>query len=660
MDAEGKPEKSQADRKLAAIMFTDMVGYTALSQTDEALALEVLKKHNQLLRPFFPKYHGSEIKTIGDSFLIEFDSALDATICAIEIQKFLHDYNISAREDWRIKLRIGIHLGDVVHQRNDIFGDAVNIASRIQQLANPEGVCVSQQVFDQIHNKVSYELDKLGQAELKNVKFQTNVYSVVLPWETRASNTNEKARKELDKLRVAVLPFSNISPDSADEYFADGLTEELISKLSLVGGLRVIARTSIMSYKNKEKKISEIGTELGVGTVVEGSVRKAGNRIRVTAQLIDVGSEEHLWASSYDKNLDDIFAVQTDIASKIAESLPGSLSTKFSNLSRGETGDPKAYSLYLKAKQLRNLGTGDSLRQALELFTDATKIDPSFARAYVEIGNCYAWLGIKDYISYDEGVHGMKAAASKALEIDDGLAEAHALLSFIGFVEDDFAKMGGEARRAIELNPNLADAHLRLAMDRGTIGYPKEWLRYAETAHLLDPLSSEIIDNLGNAYYYLGREKEALDFWEGNRKFAPFVVARSLADYHIAKKDYDAADREIRLLEALAPDEAATIVERGISLAARGDSGGASNLIEKLEKRFKGGPGTDRNIGYIKYFLGDMDAFFAAMFRSVEEHVFNPIKIRYSPLFEKARQDARYSQLLRKNGLDPELKEQLR
>src|SRR5579875_921759 len=483
MDAEGKPEKSQADRKLAAIMFTDMVGYTALSQTDEALALEVLKKHNQLLRPFFPKHHGNEIKTIGDSFLIEFDSALDATICAIEIQKFLHDYNISAREDWRIKLRIGIHLGDVVHEGNDIFGDAVNIASRIQQLANPEGVCVSQQVFDQIHNKLSYQLDKLGQAELKNVKFQTNAYSVVLPWESRASNTNEKARKELDKLRVAVLPFSNISPDPADEYFADGLTEELISKLSLVRGLRVIARTSIMSYKNKEKKISEIANELRVGTVVEGSVRKVGNRIRVTAQLIDVPTEEHLWASTYDKNIDDIFAVQTDLASRIASSLPSSISiTREVQKTGGGTTNVDAYINYLKAKRLAGEGTFESITRAMELLTEATKIDPSFARAYVEVGNLYAKLGMKAQISYDEGVKGMISAAKKALEIDENLAEGHALLSFTAWVLDDRPKDELEAEAAIRLNPNFAEAYLRLGIVRMAFGALKEAISIFESA----------------------------------------------------------------------------------------------------------------------------------------------------------------------------------
>jgi adenylate cyclase len=274
-----KSRVQTSGRKLAAIMFTDIVGFTALSQSDEAQALEVLERHNRLLRPFFPKFNGREIKTIGDSFLVEFDSALDGTNCAIEIQKFLHDYNISTREDWKIKLRIGIHLGDVVRRGEDIVGDAVNIASRIEPLAEPEGVCVSEQVFDQVHNKISYAVEQLDTTELKNVRFQTNVYSILLPWKGRVSLSAERKTAELDRLRVAVLPFSSMSPDPNDEYFADGMTEELISTMSKISGLSVIARTSVMGYKGeKKKKIHEIASELDAGTILEGSVRKAGDQ----------------------------------------------------------------------------------------------------------------------------------------------------------------------------------------------------------------------------------------------------------------------------------------------------------------------------------------------------------------------------------------------
>ena len=253
------------------------------------------------MRPFFSRHNGKEIKTIGDSFLVEFESALDATNCATKIQEYLHDYNISSHENWKIKLRIGIHLGDVVHQDKDILGDAVNIASRIQPFAEPEGVCISEQVYYQIRNKTDYVFEQLGQAELKNIKFPTNIYKIVAAWQIEKGNDAAMADKVplLDKKRIAVLPFTNISSDPNDEYFADGMTEELISTISEISDLAVISRTSVMQYKkNTSKRVADIGRELNVGCLIEGSARRAGNRVRVAVQLIEVESDKHLWSHS--------------------------------------------------------------------------------------------------------------------------------------------------------------------------------------------------------------------------------------------------------------------------------------------------------------------------------------------------------------------------
>ena len=249
------------ERKLAAIMFTDIVGYTALTQSDEAQALQALEVHNQLLGACFPKFHGRKVKTMGDSFLVEFDNALDAVRCAIEIQKTVHDYDFASIDNWKFKLRVGIHLGDVIHKDGDIFGDAVNIASRIEPLAEPEGVCISEQVFDQVHNKVKFALREVYHGGLKNVAIPIRVFKVIMPWETTQGRSKETAS---DKKRIAVLPFSNISPDPNDGYFADGLTEELITILSLVKELQVIARTSVIQYKTNPKPVAQIGSESDV------------------------------------------------------------------------------------------------------------------------------------------------------------------------------------------------------------------------------------------------------------------------------------------------------------------------------------------------------------------------------------------------------------
>src|SRR5438445_3481247 len=285
-------------------MFTDMVGYTTLGQKSESLSLALVDEQRKLIRPILNKHDGREVKTMGDSFLVEFSSALNAVRCAYDIQRAAREFNISLPLERRVHLRVGVHLGDVLNSQGDISGDAVNVASRINYLADDGGVCLTRQVYDHVQNKFELPLKSLGPQSLKNVNAPVETYRMEMPWdETRATQPTE-----LDKRRIAVLPFANMSPDPADEYFADGLTEELISKLSLVKGLRVIARTSVMSYKKKDKRISEIGAEPGVGSIVEGSFRKAGNKIRVTTQLIDVRDDQHVWAQSYDSNCDDVCA----------------------------------------------------------------------------------------------------------------------------------------------------------------------------------------------------------------------------------------------------------------------------------------------------------------------------------------------------------------
>ncbi len=307
---------SEGERRLAALMFTDIVGYTALTQKDEPLSLRLLEEQRKIVRALLPNHAGKEIKTIGDAFLIEFASALEAVRCAFEIQKALHESNRKRSPENQVLLRIGIHLGDVLHNQNDVYGDAVNIASRIEALAVPGGICLTEQVYAQIKNKFEHPLVSEGSKTLKNVTDNIEIYKVVLPWDRQPVS-----EMSLDRHRIAVLPFASLSPDPNDEYFADGLTEELIARLSLLKGLEVIARTSVMNYKKKEKNANQIGKELRAGTLIEGSVRKAGNRIRVTAQLINSNTEGHLWAESYDRKLEDIFAVQSEVAESVASSL---------------------------------------------------------------------------------------------------------------------------------------------------------------------------------------------------------------------------------------------------------------------------------------------------------------------------------------------------
>ena len=318
-------------RRLSAIMFTDMVGYSALSQSNEALALELLHEHRLILRPLFLKHSGREIETAGDAFFVEFNSAVEATECAIEIQSTLHDRNLAETITRSITLRIGLHIGDVVYMDDHVHGDGVNIAARLEPLAPPGGICISEDVARQIRNKMQYPVRKIGAEKLKNISMPMDIYCIVLPWLNNSKKFNQKfSRKKLltyglvllcaflltglvyfvkklghkdvfSKTRLAVLPLANISNDSQDEYFADGMTEELISGLSKISGLDVIARTSIMKYKITDKNISQISRELMVGTILEGSVRKVENKARITVQLIDASNQQHIWSKEYDR-----------------------------------------------------------------------------------------------------------------------------------------------------------------------------------------------------------------------------------------------------------------------------------------------------------------------------------------------------------------------
>ncbi len=440
-------------------MFTDMVGYSALAQADEATALKVLDRHNRLLRPLFAQHGGREVKTVGDAFLVEFPSALEAVQGAVAIQRALHEYNEGSAEAWRIRLRIGVHVGDVVRAGDDVLGDAVNLAARIETLAEPEGIALSQQVVDQVRNKLDLPLARLPSVPLKNITNAPAVYRVVRTWRGESGPAGT-APAPADGRHLAVLPLANISPDPADAYFADGLTEELISVLSHVPDLGVIARTSVMPYKSQAKSIAQVGAELGVDTVLEGSVRKAGPRIRITLQLIDVGTQRHLWAESYDRELDDVFAVQSDVARRTGEALRLQLARREgSAASPRPTPNPAAYDLYLRGLVAGNDLTPSHLAEAAACFQQATELDPTFAEAYATWADFYV-AAAGDSVAMREVMPRARQLAARAVALDPASSEAHAALGNIAFQSDhNWERAEEEFRRAIALNPSNVSAH---------------------------------------------------------------------------------------------------------------------------------------------------------------------------------------------------------
>ncbi len=629
------------ERRLAAIMFTDMVGFTALAQKDEALAMQALTEQRNLVRPILRRHNGVEIKTMGDAFLVEFGSALEAARCAFEIQQSLHELNSSPGHEKRIMLRVGIHLGDVIHEKSDIYGDAVNLASRIQPLAPPGGICVTQQVYDQVRNKFEFPLTTLGKRDLKNVDEPIEVYRVVLPWDQDVERTQPVERR-----RIAVLPFANMSPDPADEYFADGMTEELIMTLSSIRGLIVIARTSVMKYRASPKGASDIGRELNAGTLIEGSVRKAGNRVRIAAQLVDATTEGHMWAQTYDRQLDDVFVVQSEIAQKVAAELEVKLlDSERLVLEKKSTDSTEAYTWFLQGRQLFREGDEQSLRRAAELYQKAIDVDSSFARAHCGLSSCFWMLANEGYEPYEQSIPKAELPAKRALALDPDLAEAHSILSLIYFLEDNLVDCESEGRQAIALNPSLAEGYFLLSNVAFLKGEGEEGLALSETAYHLDPVDPQYVARLGEFYFYLGMEDKALKFWERTSSLAPAGTYRVMASYYLSKGDIAKAKELHSKAESLEPTNPWVTWMKGFIAARAGEKEVALQAIGQIEKNWVSA--SDLNsVGFVYYALGDLDSYFTYMNRAIDQHLVQYVYPMYSPLFKEGRADPRYREML--------------
>ncbi|MCH7498383.1 MAG: hypothetical protein IH971_11140 [Candidatus Marinimicrobia bacterium] len=571
-------------RKLAAIMFTDLVGYTALSQKNEALALELLEEHRQLLRPLFIKHNGQEIKTIGDAFLVEFTSAVEAARCAIAIQKALTAHTSVVAPERRIQVRIGLHVGDVVIKENDVLGDGVNIASRIEPLASPGGICVSGTVADQVKNKIGLPLKSLGEQRLKNIKEPVTVYRVVLPWE-EGKAPSKLVRRKQGNVRwlgvgavvlllvavvswlisrgatvvkpgritsIAVLPLVNLMNDPDQEYFVDGMHEALTAELSKISALRVIGRTSTMSYKANPKPIPVIAAELNVDAVIEGSVLRDGDKVRITVQLVATRPERHLWSDSYDRDLRDILSLHSDVARAIAQQIKVAVTPEEeARLAESKEVNPEAYQAYLLGMYHGHQFDLPGIEKGVEYLTEATIIDPDYGDAFSGLAWHYIVLGLGHG---DSGKRPLdmyrkaKQAAERGLELNQNSAYAHWIMALIRFVfEFDWAGAEALYQKSLELNPFSVAGTYDLflsALGRHTqaVEVTERWLKH-------NPLSP--ISHIDAAIIYL----RSLDFSSAERAY-------------------------LRALELDTDFPPAQKFETDM-LIARGDIQGALNSIEK-------------------------------------------------------------------------------
>jgi TolB-like protein/Tfp pilus assembly protein PilF len=438
-----------------------------------------------------------------------------------------------------------------------------------------------------------------------------------------------------------------MSPDPGDEYFADGMTEEMITVLSSVKELTVIARTSVMTYKKKEKKVSEIARELEVGTLVEGSIRKAGNKVRITVQLIDARNEGHLWAQNYDRNLDDVFAIQSEIAEKVAGELKIRLvDSEKRVITKKATENTEAYTCFLRGRELLREGTEAPLKQAIALFEKAIELDPRFARAYVGEAECHQVLADKGSEPMDISVTTVRRLLERALNLDPNLPEAHASLAVMFFNEDDVPGAEAEARKALELNPSLPDAYWMLYELAALKEEPEEMVRQIEAAYRLDPIRPDFINRVGVAYFYTGRDQEALEFWKKNEQLAPAFASRGMTEYYLAKGDLEKAKELLAKLKKIDPTNPQVTWMGGVIAAMEGDREKAMLAVKKIKDDPKIGPVGFNFIAYVYHAFGDLNSFFEYMNKAVEAHALTPSRMMYSPLLAKARADPRYLELV--------------
>ncbi len=628
-------------RRLAAIMFTDIVGFTALSQRNESLALLILDEQRELLRPIFNKHGGREVKTIGDSFLVDFPSALNAVRCAYEIQKTAREFNNSQPEERRASLRIGIHLGDILEVHGDISGDAVNVASRIESLADGGGVCLTRQVYDQVQNKFELPLTSLGPKSLKNVTSPIEVYKIVLPWDTAGTVLSV----ERDARRIAILPFANVSPDPLDEYFSDGMTDELIAVLSKISGLRVVARTSVMRFKGEKTSANRIGQELKVGSLVEGSVRKSKNRVRITVQLVDTQSEEDLWTETYDRDLQDIFSVQSDIAQQVAKALELRLGVRESSaLRQQQTQNPDAYSLYLKGRNHWNLRSENEINRAIKYFEEAIGRDPRYALAYAGLADCYSIFGYYGFRRAAVVFPKAKELAEKALSLNETIAEPHASLGqALMQYYFDWQRAGSELDRALELNPSYATvAHGRIS----------DSLTQVRKAVELDPLSMIILTDAARDLYLARRYDESIDQYRKSLEVDPsFPIAhKGLAEVYSQIGKHDEAVSEIEEAIALSGRSIFILDDLGYIYAMAGKRDEAVKVLRDLDRLASDEYVPAYGRAVIHTALGNHEEALAWLEKAYEERSFL-VYLKVDPAFDTLRKEEKFVAILDKIGL---------
>jgi len=765
-------------RQLAAIMFTDIVGYTAMMGKDSTKALELVRISKEIQKPLVEKHNGKWLKEMGDGALAQFSSAIDAVNCSIEIQKL-------ARSELDAKLRIGIHLGDVTVEENDVYGDGVNVAARLESITDPGGIYISESIEKAIQGQSDIQAKYLGEIKLKNVAYSVRTYAVqgiglpvphfhdkkelsghlwaemerrgvvragliyflisvvlilILPFAQSWINFPEWFRNALitflgigfpialflawryerspdgivrsssaeswqnplkasqrkpltgniimgglaiiililivypvyksvsdnvethpevsshDK-SIAILPFANMSNDPEQEYFSDGMSEEIINKLSQIEDLRVIARTSAFAFKGKDEDMREIGRKLNVAHLLEGSVRKAGNRIRITAQLISVNDGSHLWSQSYDREMEDantIFAIQDEISLSIVDHLKVNLLGKEKTaIVKRYTEDFEAYNLYLKGRNSAQMITTEALEKAIEYYKQSLQIDPNYPPAYAGLAVAYGYMSYWGNIPPKEAYPIAKEYVKKALELDNTLAIGHVSLGFINMVYDyDYKAAEQELKLGLHLNPSSAIGHMYYSFYLTLTENHNEAIKEAKLAVELDPLSNYYNAQLGQSYNYAGQYDRAITELQKTISMFPnyFLPHFHIGGAYSAKSMFQEAIRHYEQAVDFSGGNHVAVSALAFAYFGNGELEKGEKLFESLELRSKNEYIPKFIFAQYNGFKGNLDLAYEWLEQAVDEHDSFIPWIIISPEIKANINDPRYMELMTKAG----------
>ena len=673
-------EPEGAGRRLAAIMFTDIVGYTALMAESEQRGHRVRERQAAILRPLVDQYGGDWVQQVGDETLSSFGSATDAVNCALAIQAALQD-------EPELRVRVGIHLGEIVSREGSVHGDGVNIAARIRPLAEPGGICVSDEVQHTIRNQENIEATPLGEHELKNVGRPVSVYALSgtpaapAPVQRAARPARAGSRPValaiiaalvlaglgwwgLDRATVsaspirsiAVLPLENISGDPEQEYFADGMTEALIGALARIGALRVISRTSVMRYKQSDKSLPEIARELDVDGVIEGTVMRAGDRVRITAQLIDARNDTHLWSDRYDRDLSEILALQSEVARTVAEQVRLELtSQERAALVETTLVDPGAHDLYLRARHHLSAAmySVPERREAIAYFEKTVEADPSHARAWAGLASAHLAM-LTSWRGREVALREARAAALEAIRLDSTLGSAHTTLGLVHLFHDwDWAGAETELGRARELSPNDPATFASYSLYLAVLGRHEEAIAAQQQATLRSPLDRSLRLEYAARLYYARRYEEAIEEWQKILDLNPDLPRGALGSlwavtyWELGREEeaFAALQEVARALgaEQVADARARAYEEGGFRAAYR--AGIEAWMPAAHEGRF---PSFAVAAGWAR--LGEADLAMEWLDRAYRlRDPFIPF-LNATPMFDPLRSDPRFQDLLRRIG----------